>query len=171
MPSHFDDATPTGTFITPARYEQVAEEEWRLCDDLIYEWVYDGHFNRITVHQGFIMDMASVPRILHPLIGRWDLREAAVLHDAQYRSGGHPAGFWLHERSYESLANLAANSVVPAFQYSPWERIRSRWIREESDRLFARVMRERGVDPWKRRWAYKGVRVFGGSAWNEKFIP
>ncbi len=37
--------------------------------------------------------------------------------------------------------------------------------REEADRIFKRAMKEEGVPKWKRKLAYRAVRMFGWGSW------
>jgi hypothetical protein len=43
----------------------------------------------------------------------------------------------------------------------------AKWTREDTDRLFGRVMREFGYTRWKRVWAYRTVRWFGWLVWHD----
>ncbi len=61
---------------------KVHGDDWRLVLPLIY---LRADYTAITVPAGFITDLASIPRLLHPLIpvnGRH--RAAAIVHDYLY---------------------------------------------------------------------------------------
>lgn len=66
---------------------------WELIENFTYctDAASDGDI--LTIPQGFITDLASVPRILwniYPPFGKYT--EAAVLHDYGYRTGGNYPG-------------------------------------------------------------------------------
>lgn len=61
---------------------KVHGDDWRLVLPLIY---LRSDYTAITVPAGFITDLASIPRLLHPLIPvNGKHRAAAVLHDYLY---------------------------------------------------------------------------------------
>lgn len=63
---------------------KVHGDDWRLVLPLIY---LCDDYTAITVPAGFVTDLASIPRLLHPLIpvnGRH--RAAAIVHDYLYAS-------------------------------------------------------------------------------------
>lgn len=111
---------------------------WRLTHD--FEWEHEGQ--RFRVRAPFDFDLASVPRVVWPVIGPHELGIISpLLHDWLYRCGGvAPPDFgWLTpDRTY---------------------------TRGEADRLFLSTMKREGV-PWLRRnVAYAAVRAFGRGSW------
>lgn len=128
-----------------------------LVSDYVYEWEHEGRRQRLTVPEGFILDYASVPRLLWPLIGPFDLGPAAVPHDWIYRHRGRlPAGS--HQTHQDGLwRDLSPDEYT--------------WPRRDADRLFGRMMRESGVAGWKRRAAFLAVRAFGLRAWYRHTSP
>ncbi len=109
---------------------------WRLEDDYRYQ---DGE-NVITVPEGFLFDLASIPRAFWWLISPFELSIAApLLHDFLYLHAGAPP----------------AGSVTPPRVYS----------RIDADKLFLEVMKTEGVHGWRRGSAYAAVRAFGWLGW------
>lgn len=100
---------------------------WRLMDQLRFEigpWA-------VVVPQGFEFDMASVPRLLWPLIGPHELSPAATaLHDHLYDAGG-PVSRREADRAFAELAArhqhvaewrvTAAYLAVRLFGWLYWE--------------------------------------------------
>lgn len=118
-------------------------DEWVLADDCTYA-ANDGFI--ITAKGGFKTDLASIPRILWPLIASFELSlPASIFHDLIYRWGGRVA--------------------LPDGEVSPDDKIFSR---QEADDLFLELM-TRGKDVfWKRNLAYLAVHWFGESSWHER---
>lgn len=125
----------------------VLLDDWRryqLLEDWVYVWVLDDGVRRITVPKGFTTDLASVPRFLHHLISPSDLRHASLPHDLIYGYAGRVPG------RYFTIDQVECSEP---------------WTRRDADRLFARIMREAGVPVWRRRAAYRGVRLGGFLRW------
>lgn len=93
----------------------------------------------IWIPRGFVFDLASVPRLVWPLIAPFELSIAAPLvHDWLYRyAGSMPAG----------------GHALRAY------------TRRDADLLFRRIMERERVPGWRRVLAYAAVRAFGGFAW------
>lgn len=105
---------------------------------------------------GFLHDGASVPRLLWTLTGITPaglISAAALVHDCLYRFQGRLPAYWLFERPL----GVQGWHAVPMKQ--------THYTRETADRLFARIMREAGVDVVERRLAYRGVRLCGWRSW------
>jgi len=95
-------------------------------------------YEDVNIPQGFECDLASVPRLLWPLVAPFELSVAAPLvHDWLYRHGGV----------------LPDTGVTRA--------------RKACDQLFLKIMIEEGVPVWRARAAYHAVRLFGGSSFKE----
>lgn len=106
-----------------------------------HRWLFRGDGFVITVPEGFATDLASVPRIVWPLVSAWDLSFAApILHDYIY----------------------AYRGVLPSGGIYPSDRT---FTRRQADRLFAQLMAEEGVVFWRRRLAWLAVRLFGWLPW------
>ncbi len=100
------------------------------------------------IHQGFIHDGASVPRLVWTISGlRPDglLRAAALIHDALYQHCGKLPFGWV----------LPTNVLTNTF------------TRAESDVIFREIMKLAGVGWWKRKVAYAGVRAGGWASWRK----
>ena len=123
---------------------------FELSDDGWYAWCrsvgpYEGLC--LVVPRGFDHDFASVPRLVWSFISPIDLGVASIFHDWLYRHGGR----------VETLAWRRGGAG--------WTSADTPWTRRDADRLFARIMREQGVPRWRRRMAYRSVRLLGGGAW------
>jgi hypothetical protein len=114
---------------------------WILLADCVYR-TDDGW--TITAKEGFVFDLASVPRFLWALISSFDLSLVAPLyHDLLYRNGG----------------------VLPEGQLEPAENPQHVFSRLETDNILYELMEKAGVTWWKRQAAYRAVRTFAGFAW------
>lgn len=130
----------------------ISQRHYRLYQDYEYCWYPGALRNRIRIRAGFTSDGASVPRIAWTLSGLTPdglIRAAALVHDFLYvHTGRLPAGAHELEESPGS-----------------WRPVSGRWSRRDSDKLFARIMRETGVSRLQRRVAYLAVRAFGSGGW------
>jgi hypothetical protein len=90
-----------------------------------------------TIPIDFEFDLASVPRVLWPVVSSFELSIVApLIHDYFYRYRG------------ESVHHLPARKVS----------------REEANRIFHEMMLIEGVPPWKARAALRAVQWFS-SRW------
>lgn len=104
-------------------------------------WRFFGFGYTLRVPEGYVTDLASVPRLFWPLISAWDLSFAApILHDFLYEYGGRPP----------------AGAAYPA---------NVGFSRRETDALFLHLMAEEGVAAWRRWIAWAAVRLFGRGRW------
>jgi hypothetical protein len=119
-------------FKSPAQVcQRPHEDQWRLVSPLIYE----GRDDVFVIAQGFVSDLASIPRPLQWLVPRSaSVTSAVILHDAlrarlrQARvDGGEPAPF----------------------------------TARDADGIFRAAMREAGVSVVRRRAVYWAVRAAG----------
>lgn len=133
----------------------LGEDTFLLLKDYVYDWIHEGSRYRICVPRGFIFDMASVPRIVWPLISPFGLGPAAVPHDWLYNKRGR-----LNDGSFQHFVETTDGGFWEPLTGAPY-----RWTRKNTDRLFGRMMRESKVTTWKRRAAYLAVRAFGIIAW------
>ncbi|MEN8234191.1 MAG: DUF1353 domain-containing protein [Actinomycetota bacterium] len=124
-------SAPILTFVGPGN-------AWRLEEPYAYA---DGD-HAITVPEGFLFDLASIPRAFWWLVSPFELSIAApLLHDFLYQHAGVPP----------------AGSIKPPRTYS----------RSEADRLFLHMMETEGVPGWRRGPAYAAVRAFGWLGWRK----
>jgi len=128
--------------------------DYVLLEDFIYEWKKRGKHQRIIIPAGFEFDLASVPRIFWTPTGispdrlRWT---APLIHDFLYEHKGN-----LPQGSYQ-IWDDDLNGFVNS---------KDIWTRKNSDKMFCRLMREDGIGKFKRRMAYRAVRIGGWYAWN-----
>lgn len=112
------------------------------CLYLLREYVYMDGETEIRIPKRFHYDAASVPKLLHSLIGPFDLSDvAALVHDFLTRYQGFPP----------------LGCVVPYRGYT----------RAEADDLFRRIMEELGVPEWRKRAGWMGVRIGGWNSWRK----
>jgi len=139
-----------GRITSPAQRLDPESSRFELIEPAVYLWrqsVNGYEALALIVPAGFDHDFASVPRPLWALISPIDLGLASIFHDWIYQHGGQ----------VETLGWPTGGSG--------WEPVASPWSRRDTDRLFARIMREQGVPRWRRRWAFRAVHWFGGDAW------
>lgn len=88
----------------------------------------------VSIPQNFEFDLASIPRIIWPIIGSFELSLVAPLvHDYFYQFQGEP------------VHHVSAVKVD----------------RKLADTVFLELMLQEGITPWKAKAAYHAVRMFG----------
>lgn len=88
----------------------------------------------------FEFDLASIPRIIWPLIGSFELSLVApLIHDYLYQFRGEP-----EHHDYENRGLPRKPSLT----------------RAEADQIFLDLMLAEKVTPWKAKAAYRAVRLF-----------
>jgi hypothetical protein len=94
---------------------------------------------KITVAQGFVTDLASVPRICWTFVAPWDVARAAIIHDLLYK----------RIRQYRSAGGDDKKVISAA--------------KKAADDVFHIAMKdaEPSVANWKIAAAYYSVRMFG----------
>lgn len=111
---------------------------------LMFEYVVTVDVNEdlsveFKIPQNFEFDLASIPRIIWPLIGSFELSLVApLIHDYLYQFRGEPE----HHRF------AALSPYKPAL------------TRAEADKIFLDLMLAEKVAPWKAKAAYRAVRLF-----------
>jgi hypothetical protein len=116
---------------------------WALTKALTY--TPSNGSDRITVPEGFVTDLASIPRPVWDLLppdGPWT--KAAVIHDFLYYTGG--TGVW------------GAKHIKTITRERPYSRAEADWILRDA-------MQDRGVDVVSRNIIYLAVRIGGGGGW------
>lgn len=132
---------PGSALRPPAITYLVRERLWRVERD----YTYDGGDWHISIAEGFLFDLASIPRPAWWLCAPFELSIAApLIHDALYRYAGR------------------AGPLVDTCRV---------WSRQDSDLIFRRVAREEGVAQWRRGPAYGVVRGLGVNAWGNSKLP
>jgi len=127
--------------------------DYLLKHNFIYQWKVYGQNYKLIIPAGFDFDLASVPQVLWTPTGispdrlRWT---APLIHDFLYEYRGN----------------------LPKGSYKIWDRniggwvdSKDIWTRKEADKMFCRLMREDGISRFKRRMAYRAVRLGGWYAW------
>ena len=131
----------------------ITRKLYRLEEDYCYRWKHSGNHYRITVPAGFQYDGNSVPRII------WTL--AGIRPDGLNRAAG-----LVHDFIYRYCGKLPANSFQTLGFNDEWICIVSNlWSRHGADRLYGRLLRVADVSPYRRRIAYRGVRIGGAFTW------
>lgn len=139
--------------ITPV--SDKGTERYILDQEYSYNWYSEGCRWRINVVQGFLYDGASVPRFIWTLLGILPdgvHRAAALIHDWLYRYQGLPP-----------FGSFQRWNDTDKF----WESIDYPWKREQADKLFANILGEFNVSPFRRKSMYKAVRFFGFNPWRK----
>jgi len=126
----------------------IKNDMYELVDDWSYEWDKDGKIYRICLYKGWTYDGASVPKLLWPFMPPDGIyRPAIALHDILYETKGKMGDHFFVQKN------------------GSWVSSEYQWKRSESDKIMFRVMRELDVTRWRRRWAYRSVRVGGWWSW------
>ena len=148
-----------GKFNDKIEAEFDPPRKWILSRALSYQWDYDADVDedalkeiglpvdqhQIVVDEGFVTDLASVPRMCWAFIAPWDVARAAIIHDLlykrirQYRKA-HSTG----------LKKSEDPKVIDA-------------AKKASDDVFHMAMKdsEPSVAGWKIAAAYYSVKMFG----------
>ena len=100
---------------------------------------------KITVAQGFVTDLASVPRMCWAFVAPWDVARAAIIHDLLYKRIRQ-----YRVKCSKSLKNYEDPKVIDD-------------AKKASDDVFHMAMKdaEPSVARWKIAAAYYSVRMFG----------
>jgi len=100
---------------------------------------------KITVAQGFVTDLASVPRICWTFVAPWDVARAAIIHDLLYKRIRQ-----YRVKCSKSLKNYEDPKVIDD-------------AKKAADDVFHMAMKdaEPSVARWKIAAAYYSVRMFG----------
>ena len=116
-------------------------ESWIMQDD------YFDRTAKVIIPKGFKCDLASVPRILWPIIAPFELSEAAPLvHDYLYRNAG------LEIQTYFDTAESGGARYFP---------------KKTADNLFRSIMLREKVPAWKANVAFYAVKWFAKSVWRK----
>jgi hypothetical protein len=74
-------ASPKGRFVTRLHMRPLPDRRWEIIGDFIYD---SPKYGRVTVPDGFICDLNSIPRPLWWVSTPADFPHAGVLHDYLY---------------------------------------------------------------------------------------
>lgn len=126
----------------------------RLREDFPIVYEYQGELYRFWLDHGWVYDVASIPRIFWLFVSWPELGyEATAAHDDAIEKRG-------------------------LLFIEKWDREQQKWTaigyvqftRKEVDKFFAMKMREKGINIYKRRLAYRFVRLWSklkGDDWDE----
>ena len=100
---------------------------------------------KITVAQGFVTDLASVPRICWTFVAPWDVARAAIIHDLLYKR--------IRQYRKEHSTGLKSSEDPKVIDDA----------KKAADDVFHMAMKdaEPPVANWKIAAAYYSVRMFG----------
>ena len=142
-----------GKFNDKIEAEFDPPRKWILSRALSYQWDYDADVDedalkeiglpvdqhQIVVDEGFVTDLASVPRMCWAFIAPWDVARAAIVHDLLYK----------RIRQYRGSGGKDKKVIKEA--------------KKASDNVFHMAMKdaEPSVARWKIAAAYYSVRMFG----------
>ncbi len=113
-------------------------KRWKVLEGFTYRLVHEKGEQYVHIPKGFITDFASFPlqTFMHSPGGKWD--KAAIVHDVLYKT-----------------ARISC-------EHGPDRTV----TRGEADDILLEAMEVAGVDWFRRRIIYAGVRVGGWRAWN-----
>ena len=148
-----------GKFNDKIEAEFDPPRKWILSRALSYQWDYNADVDEdslkaiglpvdqheIVVNEGFVTDLASVPRMCWAFIAPWDVARAAIIHDLLYK----------RIRQYRAeCSKKLKNSEDPKVISE---------AKKASDDVFHMAMKdaEPSVAGWKIAAAYYSVRMFG----------
>ena len=133
--------------------------KWVIARALSYQWNFDDDVDEtslkeiglyvnqheIVVNEGFVTDLASVPRICWAFIAPWDIARAAIIHDLLYK----------RIRQYRDECSKGLKSSEDPKVISA--------AKKASDNVFHMAMKdaEPSVARWKIAAAYYSVKMFG----------
>jgi hypothetical protein len=123
-------------FVTELDARALDDEHWLLLEPLVYQ----SGIGTITVEQGFITDLSSVPRwpLAYWLFGG-RAKKAAVIHDHLYAR--QPCSRWLADAVFPEAAQ--ASGIGWARRWAMWAGVRlgGGWAWAEDRRLRAATHR------------------------------
>lgn len=128
------------------------ENMWELMENITIKKMYldDNNEYELFIEKGFLFDLASVPRILWPLIAPFELSIIAPLvHDYLYILKGR-----LYLKG-NILSNKSQDSTIYKI------------TRDQADSIFLAHMRDEKIGKIKSKLAYWAVNFFGWKYWKE----
>jgi len=148
-----------GKFNDKIEAEFNPPRKWILSRALSYQWNYGDSVDEkslkeiglpidkheIVVDEGFVTDLASVPRMCWAFIAPWDVARAAIIHDLLYKT------IRIYRSNHSKcLKNFEDPKVISA-------------AKKASDDVFHMAMKDANpsVAGWKIAAAYYAVKMFG----------
>ena len=146
-------------FPDPPNLRLVEPNWYELQEDYRYRWDSEGCGARssLVVRRGFCCDLASVPRLIWPLIGPQSLSLGPpLIHDAVYACQGKIEDYdWLEWTiKYEKSSSLWYNAI-------------GNMRRVRADKILYNQMINAGVPEYKATPVYYAVRLWGSYAWRK----
>lgn len=138
------------------RGPNAKEGQFILAQTFITEWGVDDVTYRLRIPQGYITDVASVPRVAWSVItpDGWH-RNGALNHDGLYTwQGEMPSGWFQKKDEAGNWVDVLNEDGKPA-----------KWSKNDCDRFFLRTMKACGVSKARRFLMYWAVNMFGWPAW------
>ena len=136
-----------GEFTNSLKTEWLDNGKWRVTESFRFYSGEPGSSIFVEVPEGFITDLASVPRALRwmvPKVGKDSM--ASILHDRLYLTGA-----------------MSASAVVDGVEHVSDSAI----SRSMADGMYHQAMKALKVGRWRRKALYHAVSVFGWIRWNE----
>ena len=146
-----------GKFNDKIEAEFDPPRKWILSRALSYQWDYNADVDedalkliglsvdqhKIVVNEGFVTDLASVPRMCWAFIAPWDVARAAIIHDLLYKR------IRQHRKSHAKTLGEDMKVINEA--------------KKAADDVFHMAMKDANppVAKWKIAAAYYSVRMFG----------
>lgn len=124
------------------RYYTYGEKKgnWELGEDVRISVEVLASPITIRIDAGYLFNLASIPRPVYPLIAPFELSVLAPLvHDFIYDHEG----------------------ICPQWTVEPYRT----FTRKEADILFLALMAKEQIPAWRRKPAYRAVRLFGSGRW------
>ena len=133
-------------FTNSLKTEWLDGKKWRVTESYRF---YSGDYLSglyVEVPEGFITDLASIPRLLHWLVPKVGKDSAAsVMHDVIYRTGV-----------------MTSSVIVDGVEHV----VDTPVSQGMADSMFHQAMVALKVGRWRRKILYHGVSIFGWIAWN-----
>ena len=123
-------------------------ELWRVNNTFAWQVGSVGSRLHVVVPEGFIYDLASVPKLARLVVPHTTAPQSSALHDFMYRYNQ----VLVVEYWEDDGTPVYRNDPVPAGKYI-------------SDREYLKAMLALRVRTYRAKSAYYGVRLGGGSSW------
>ena len=122
---------------------------WKTALDFTVCVDVDDRHVVMTVPAGYEFDLASIPRMFWFIIAPFELSLAAPLvHDFLYEFTGCVNPCWIEEEGEWFVPSIVT--------------------RKNADDIFDQLMKRSLIKDWRRRAAYRAVRMFSGNIWKRR---
>lgn len=133
-------------FTNSLKTEWLDNGKWRVTESFRFYSGEQGSSIFVEVPEGFVTDLASVPRALRwlvPKVGKDSM--ASIVHDRLYATGTMSAANIVNDNEYLSDSAIS---------------------RSMADGMYHQAMKALRVGRWRRIALYHAVSAFGWVAWN-----